>query len=127
MSLYSAPCAVTADLNRYLAAQSADDERAEDIEARADMLMADEFAPFTASNLAEAISESDISALAALLAAGDEAAAGTALAKLSRDYWKALARTKAETDIDVERAHACPRCKGRGCRSCDEDYGRDDK
>jgi hypothetical protein len=126
MSLYDVPCAVTADLNRYLAKLDEDEGRDESIDERTEELLAGDYAPFTADNLAEALGEIDIEGIAKQLADGKEAEAGTALAKLVREYWDASARLEAERQINDEIANACPRCRGRGCRHCDEDYGRDD-
>lgn len=126
MSLYDVPCAVTADLNRYLSKLDEDDRRDSAIDERTDDLLAGEYAPFTAGNLSEALGEINIEDLAKQLADGKEADAGATLANLVRDYWDALARREAERQIDNELANACPRCRGRGCRHCDEDYGRDD-
>ena len=119
-------CAVTQDLNRYLATLDADDSREADIEARTEELLDGDYAPFHVGNLGEALGEINIDTLAALLADGKTAEAGDELAARVRDYWTRMARDKAETDIDDERANACPRCKGRGCPRCDEDYRRDE-
>jgi len=128
MSLYDVPCAVTADLNRYLSRLDEDDRRDEAIDERTEELMADggEYAPFNPDNLAEAISEVDIAEIAKLIDAGKVSEVGAVLVKQVRGYWEALARNEAERQIDNEIANACPRCRGRGCRHCDEDYGRDD-
>lgn len=126
MNPMNMPCAVTADLNRYLATLDADDAREADIEARTEELLDGDYAPFHVGNLGEALGEINIDTLAALLASGKTEEAGAELAKRVRDYWTASARNKAETDIDYERAHACPRCKGHGCPRCDEDYRRDE-
>ena len=126
MSLYDVPCAVTADLNRYLAKLYEDEGRDEAIDERTEDLLAGDYSPFTADNLAEALVEIDIEELAKQLDCGKESEAGATLAKLVRDYWESSARREAERQIDDELANACPRCRGRGCRHCDEDYGRDD-
>jgi hypothetical protein len=114
------PCAVEVDLRRYLATLDEDDRRDEAIDERTEELLADEYAPFHVGNLAEALAEIDIEDIAKQFAAGKEAEAGTALAKLVRDYWSAWARREAERQIDNEIANACPRCRGRGCRHCDD-------
>jgi hypothetical protein len=130
MSLYDVPCAVTADLNRYLATLGEDDSRDEAIEQRTDELLAGaEYDPFSPDNLSEALRELDMTAITAccqLFKAGNKGGVGLALDALIRDYWRGFARNEAERQIDNEAANACPRCKGLGCRHCDEDFHRDD-
>lgn len=126
MNARDIPCAVTQDLNRYLSRLDAEDDRDARIEERTEELLAGEYAPFHVGNLGEALGEIDIDTLAALLAAGKIEEAGNELAMRVRSYWQRIAEDKAETDIDDELANQCPRCRGRGCRYCDEDYGRDE-
>jgi hypothetical protein len=122
------PCAVTADLNRYLAQLDEDDHWQEALGARQEELLADggDCFPFQTDNLSEAICEIDIETVATALKAGNHEEAGKALAGLVCAYWEREAQRRAEREIQNERAaNACPRCRGRGCRHCDEDYGRD--
>jgi hypothetical protein len=108
------------------------DPRAPDDEGRdtaideraAELLTAPGFTPFNPANLCEAICETgdpQIEPLCRLLAEGDTAAAGEALARLARGYWEPIARKEAERQIDAEADSACRRCRGRGCRRCEAD------
>ena len=103
-----------------------DSGRDEAIEERAQELLAgSEYGPYTPANLSEAMGEFDVTgieALCKLLTAGNAAGAGLALKTLVFDYWERAARQEAERQIDEAAANACHRCRGRGCRHCDEDY-----
>ncbi|QBH20819.1 hypothetical protein EYC51_15720 [Alcaligenes faecalis] len=89
----------------------------------AELLGAPGFTPFDPQNLCEALCETgdqNIERLADLLRQGDTAAAGQALAKLTRDYWEAAARSEAERQINKEAEnHPCAGCSSRRCSSCD--------
>ena len=88
------------------------DPRAPDDEGRdaaideraAELLTAPGFTPFNPANLCEALCETgdpQIEPLCRLLAEGDTAAAGEALARLARGYWEPIARKEAERQIDA--------------------------
>lgn len=127
MNFNSMPCAVTADLNRYLSKLDEDDRWKEAVDARVSELLDEggDYYPFSADNLSEALGEIDIESVATALKAGKHEDAGKALLTLVSGYWDRMAQQQAERDIEEQRANACHRCGGRGCRHCDEDYGRD--
>lgn len=115
------PCAVTADLNRYLRQQDEAEARDRIIEQRAEELMRDgeECDPFTVFNLSEAIGEMDntaMEALVKLLKAGNTAGAGLALSTLVKDYWQRMASKQAEREIENA---SCRHCYDQGCYRCD--------
>lgn len=121
MNGYSIPCAVTADLNRYMRQMDRADARHQAVKERAEELQqaGSEYDPFCASNVAEALGEFDgtaYEALAKLLNDGNTAGAGLALDVLVKDYWNRLATQKAEREI---MAASCGHCFDRGCYRCD--------
>lgn len=95
-----------------------------DIDTRAaELIETPGFTPFDPQNLCEALCETgdqNVERLADLLRQDDTAAAGQALAKLSRDYWEAAARSEAERQIKQEAEnHPCAGCSSRRCSICD--------
>ncbi|UAW63465.1 hypothetical protein KMZ15_05040 [Mycoavidus sp. HKI] len=126
MNIHGFPCAVTADLNRYLTQFDENERWQETVDARQEKLLGDgsDCYPLSINNLLEAICEINIETIAALLKAGNYEEAGKALAALVNVYWEREAQRKAEREIENERANACPRCLDRGCRHFDENYRR---
>lgn len=115
------PCAVEADLRRYMRQQDEAEARDRIIEQRADELMRDgeECAPFTVFNLSEAMGEFDntaMEALVKLLKAGNNEGAGLAFSTLVKDYWQRAAKKQAEREIENATCH---HCYDRGCYRCD--------
>lgn len=121
MGLYDMPCAVEADLRRYMRQQDEAEARDRIVEQRADELMRDgeECDPFTVFNLSEAMGEFDNTAMEAmvkLIKAGNTAGAGLALSTLVQDYWKRMATKQAEREIENA---TCRHCYDQGCYRCD--------
>ncbi len=121
MNTHGFPCAVIADLNRYLTQLDEDERWQETVDARQEKLLGDggNCYPFSTDNLSQAICESDIKTIATALKARKHEEAGKALAALVNAYWEREARRWAEREIENERANACTCC--RGCRYCNED------
>lgn len=89
-------------------------------ERAAELLAAPGFTPFSPENLCEALCEANdeqVELLCRLLAEGNTAAAGEALAAITRRYWEPLARKEAERMIDAEDACDCF-LRSRRCFYC---------
>lgn len=112
-------CAVTNDLNRFLAVEDRAEAYAEFLEKRTEELMQEGqvFYPFSEQNFCEALSESNLSEIAWLFQQGMTAIAGLKTSLVVNDYWKKLANSKAETEAETE----CRKCFGAGCRHCNEE------
>lgn len=99
------PCAVTADLDRHLAAQEKADARAEAIDNRAAELMAATrvYDPLCASNVQEAITEAPEPFWIDLVKAMDGAPDTVAclIRAESSNYWARVAEKAAEEDVDA--------------------------
>ena len=113
-------CAVTSDLNRYLAREDHADAYNAAIEARAEELTKQgcAFYPFSEHNFSEALSESDLRETAWLFQQGLTLLAGMKTQLVVTEYWKKLARNQAEQDIENE----CSKCFGAGCRHCNDEH-----
>ena len=118
-------CAVTEDLNRYLARYDEAEAREDAVEARMEELMekGQEYYPFSIEHLAEALSEmsrKEFDRLSQFLTEpGGLQKAGAVVSVAVETYWEEQARKQAEKDVDGEW-DSC-RCHGRGCRRCQED------
>ena len=118
------PCAVTADLNRYLHQIDEDERRADLIDDRTAELFAGEYRHDTFSAIGEAMGEASgevADAIEAAAKAADFTALGRAVLTCSASYWEAQARRKATGEIN-EEWNSC-RCHGKGCRLCQDDQG----
>ncbi len=122
MNIYNVPCAVTAELNRYLTQMDRENLWQEAVESRQEALLADggDYYPFSTDNLSEAIGEINIKTIAVSLKAGKHEEAGKVLASLVISYWEREAQCKAEREIKNEMANTCLFCRGLGCRHCGE-------
>lgn len=109
-------CAVTADLNRYLDSFDKEDQYLSFINKRVEELTQPdaEFYPFTEQNFCEALSESDLRETACLFQQGLTLLAGIKTQLVVTEYWKRLAKSKAETEAETE----CRECFGDGCPAC---------
>ena len=121
------PCAVTADLNRYLHQIDEDERRADLIEDRTAELTASEYRCDTFAAISEAMGEAAgevADAVEKAAQSNDFAALGRAVLTCSAAYWEAQARKKATDDVN-EDWDSC-RCHGKGCPKCWDDQGRDE-
>lgn len=118
------PCAVTADLNRYLHQIDEDERRADLIEDRSAELFRTEYRHDTFPAISEAMGEASGETAEAIAKAARMAnleALGRAVLTCSASYWEAQARKQATEEINAEW-NSC-RCHGKGCRLCQDDKG----
>ena len=125
-------CAVTSDLNRYLADIDKEESRQALIDRRTADRLLDEFSPGKTEMVSEALSEiSDAMAeaiafcMAMLGKKSDEmqtnanqAIIGRLVAGAINNYCEKLARDSAEASVNDA---SCKHCYDQGCRRCDED------
>lgn len=126
------PCAVEADLNRYLRKLDADDARSAAVERCAEEYLAAEYSPSNPDNVAEALAEIIHPTLVAVAGhigkslgetnskARDDhyLMIGLQIATAVENYWTAMAQKKAADDID---SASCRYCFDRGCHRCEPD------
>ena len=94
---------VESDLNRYLAKQDRDDQRAQAIEDRAIELLDGDYNPFRPDNVWEAIGEfskDELAGVALGLMANSYEAVGRNLKELVVTYWNKVAKERAEFEVD---------------------------
>jgi hypothetical protein len=118
------PCAVTADLNKYLHQLDEDERLADAIEDRASELFASDFRHDTFAAISEAMGEATGETAEAIAKAARMAnleALGRAVLTCSASYWEALARKQATEEVQAEWNSCC--CHGRGCSKCFDDQG----
>ena len=118
------PCAVTADLNRYLHQLDEDERRADLIEDRTAELFAGEYRHDTFAAISEAMGEASGETAESIAKAARMAnleQLGRAVLTCSAAYWEAQARKQATDQVNAEWS-SC-QCHGRGCPKCFDDQG----
>lgn len=121
------PCAVSADLNRYLHKLDEDERRADLIEDRTAELTASEYRCDTFPAISEAMGElagEGAEAITRAAQSNDFGALGRAIYTASAAYWQAQARSKATGEVNAEW-DSC-RCHGKGCRLCNDEPRNDE-
>ena len=110
-------CAVTSDLNRYLAAEDRAEARAEAVTNQAAELLEGDYSPMDPANISEALGEIGLKGLVAMLSGVPERArVEDFLRSLNQNYWIGMARNQAGINV----SNACSECFGHGCNKCSE-------
>lgn len=103
--MYHQTCPVEVAVDLHLAWMDDQFARDEAIEKRAQALLLADYAPFSETNLREALGEIDLDKVGKLLSAGQSAEAGGEIAEMVAAYWLEEARREAELQLDREIDH----------------------